>query len=209
MNIPLVMPNKKLDNRGFEALCAKFDTIELSEMKEIQLMNRIDTKFIASRSALVEILQMATESYRMQIINNKRIAIYDTLYFDTQECDMYLLHHNRKLKRQKIRTRTYVESAITFLEIKNKNNKGRTNKVRVPIESSDFEDFKQNDVALQLMQNYSNYEKELLSPKIRTQFNRITLVNKAKTERLTIDMDLVFTNMVNGTSVSKPNLVII
>ena len=33
--------------------------------------------------------------------------------------------------------------------------------------------------------------------------------NKAKTERLTIDMDLVFTNMVSGASVSKPNLVII
>ena len=126
MNTLLAMPNSSELHSELEALCLVFDTIELSGMKEIQLMNRIDTKFIATCEQLNSILKLAQESYRIQIVNAERISSYDTLYFDTEDCDMYKQHHNRRLKRQKIRTRTYVQSNITFLEIKNKNNKGRT-----------------------------------------------------------------------------------
>lgn len=196
-------------NKTLNALCQQFDTIELSEMKEIQLMNRIDTKYIVSFSQLIKILELASDSYRIQVVNNERISGYDTLYYDTASCDMYLLHHNRKLIRQKIRTRCYVQSKINFLEIKNKNNKGRTHKVRVSIDKDDFYQFSENVSATKLMHQHSKYEIDEIIPTLNTRFNRITLVNKAKTERLTIDMDLQFENIINKCIVSKPNLVII
>ncbi len=209
MNTPLAMPNSPELHSRMLSLCQSFQTITLNEMKSIQLMNRIDTKFIATREQLNDILELAQSSYRIQVVNEERISSYDTLYFDTEDYDMYIQHHNRRLKRQKIRTRSYVQSAITFLEIKNKNNKGRTNKVRVPIGSDEFHEFGNNNKAMELMKSYSLYNKNEIMPRLRTQFNRITLVNIGMTERLTIDMDLAFHNMENGVVVSKPNLVII
>ena len=55
----------------------------------------------------------------------------------------------------------------------------------------------------------SRYEWSGITPHLWTKFHRITLVNKAKTERLTIDMDLVWENVVSGISKSYADLVII
>ncbi|MBO4578173.1 MAG: VTC domain-containing protein, partial [Paludibacteraceae bacterium] len=43
----------------------------------------------------------------------------------------------------------------------------------------------------------------------RTTFTRITLVNKQKTERLTIDFNLSFTNLRSGVQVTYPEMVIV
>ena len=48
-----------------------------------------------------------------------------------------------------------------------------------------------------------------MSPKITNHFERITLVNNAKTERLTIDIGLSFHNEVSGKDLAMDNLVII
>lgn len=191
------------------ALLSAMQPIELSEMKGIKLMNRIDTKYLAAESDLVRVLEMARDDYRVQEIDGNRIGSYDTIYYDTEDLDMYVVHHNRKLRRQKIRTRTYVDSGIAFLEIKNKNNRGRTKKVRTSIELDDFRDFKGNPLAVDFIFNESNYPLGRLSPHVRTSFNRITLVNKRKTERLTIDMDLAFENLRTGERTELPGVVII
>ena len=47
---------------------------------------------------------------------------------------MYLIHHDRHLVRDKVRVRTYVDSHLTFCEVKHKNNKGRTKKKRIAVE---------------------------------------------------------------------------
>lgn len=190
-------------------LLDRMEPIELSEMKSIKLMNRIDTKYIATELDLERVLDMAREDYRVQEIDGKRTGLYDTIYYDTDRVDMYVLHHNRKLQRQKIRTRTYVDSGIAFLEIKNKNNRGRTKKVRVPIALDDFRGFTANPGACDFIYNESNYPLPHLSPHVRTSFERITLVNKRKTERLTIDMNLAFENLRTGQVRELPGMVII
>ena len=178
-------------------------------MKSIKLMNRIDTKFVAPASALSTILQMADVNYRIQTIEQEAVLGYDTLYFDTPNCEMYLKHHNRKLKRQKVRTRTYLQSGLTFLEIKSKSNRGRTHKERVKIERSEFFTFQENSAAQLLMADICSYKASELQPTLSTRFKRITLVNRAKTERLTIDFDLSFENYITGLMVAQPNLLII
>ncbi len=103
--------------------------VTLDQMKGIRLMNRIDTKYVLPQRLLAPLLeQAAMNGYRIQQIDGARACRYDTLYYDTPSREMYRLHHDRRLVRQKIRTRTYVESGSTFLEIKNKTNKGRTRK---------------------------------------------------------------------------------
>ena len=177
-----------------------FEPISLAQMESVKLMNRIDTKYAVPMAVLPAILEAAQADYYVQEIDGKRIATYDTMYYDTESLDMYVRHHDRQLVRQKIRVRQYVDSDLTFLEIKRKNNKGRTKKKRITLPSEEMEAF----VAAK-----SRYVWSELSPKLRTVFHRITLVNKAKTERLTIDMDLVWDNVVSGQKKTFEDLVII
>lgn len=56
---------------------------------------------------------------------------------------------------------------------------------------------------------HSEFSAAQLDAKIENRFNRITLVNKEKTERITIDTSLEFHNFVSGRDVGLPHLVII
>ena len=124
-----------------------------------------------------------------------RACRYSTLYYDTDDLEMYTVHQNRKLTRQKIRSRTYVESGITFIEVKNKTNKGRTKKKRIAIDESYFARVSESPEAAAFLRERANYAPEAIKPALATIFDRITLVNHAHTERLTIDLNLAFRNM--------------
>ncbi|MBQ2608005.1 MAG: polyphosphate polymerase domain-containing protein [Paludibacteraceae bacterium] len=183
-------------------------------MESVKLMNRIDTKFAVPLSVLPAILRAAQADYYAQEIDGRRIATYDTMYYDTDTLDMYIRHHDRQLVRQKIRVRQYVDSHLTFLEIKRKNNKGRTKKKRISvpgfaIRSNTVGHGKQDVKVADFIEQKSRYHWQEITPHLRTTFRRITLVNRAKTERLTIDMDLVWENVVSGLTMTYPNLVII
>ncbi len=184
-------------------------------MESVKLMNRIDTKYAVSLDVLPAILQAAQPDYYAQEIDGKRIAAYDTMYYDTDDMDMYIRHHDRQLVRQKIRVRQYVDSDLTFLEIKKKNNKGRTKKKRIEVPGFELQaqtlgHSKREDWSVEdFIAAKSRYTWEDISPHLWTKFHRITLVNKLKTERLTIDMNLVWENVVTGESKTYPDLVIV
>ena len=197
-----------------------FEPISLAQMESVKLMNRIDTKYAVPLSVLPVLLEAAKEDYYVQEIEGKRIATYDTMYYDTESLEMYIRHHDRQLVRQKIRVRQYVDSDLTFLEIKRKNNKGRTSKKRIVVPGFDItadtpsvlKHKRKEDEAVTVssfIDAKSRYEWSAISPHLWTKFHRITLVNKAKTERLTIDLDLVWENVVSGETKTFPELVII
>jgi hypothetical protein len=122
---------------------------------------------------------------------------------------MFYDHHNRRLVRQTVRTRSYVNSGATFLEIKRKNNKGRTKKKRMGIPAAELMDFRADEAACAYLAVHSWFTAPELSPVLETAFHRITLVNPAKTERLTIDTQLSFKNFRTGKETSLQNAVII
>lgn len=183
-----------------------FSPIQLEEMSGVKLMNRIDTKFIARRDALPELLRNMIEKYYVQEINGKRICPYHTLYMDTADTAMYNAHELGRKVRQKIRIREYVDSHLYFFEIKNKDNKGRTKKKRIELESMAVE---KDDTFKSFMGKYSRYQYEDLIPQLENFFDRITLVNKDKTERLTIDCNLRFHNMTTGEDADLTKLIVI
>lgn len=174
-------------------------TTTLDQMRRVKLMNRIDTKYVLSEDVLPCLLdEAAAAGYRVQLIDGVRACRYDTLYYDTAPRDMYLAHHNRILTRQKIRTRRYVESGVTFLEIKNKSNRGRTRKKRIEIAPECFDNFSHAEGVGPFFAEHARYACEVLSPALSTRFVRITLVNDDLTERLTIDLDLHYRDMRSG-----------
>lgn len=179
--------------------------ISLEDMKEIRLMNRIDTKFVTTVPVLLQLLEMAKDDYWAQEIDGERNLAYQTTYFDTLDYNMYYVHQSGHTNRQKLRFRTYVSSNLQFMEVKTKNNHGRTKKKRMKVVDTDITDSEK----LNFLQEHLRYNPDELRPAIANSFNRITLVNKGKTERLTIDTDLQFNNLVTGTKRNMGKLVIV
>lgn len=182
-----------------------YEPITLEEMKGIRLMKRTDTKFVTTLSKLQDVLRLAKANYRVQIIDDVYDLPYSTRYYDTLRCDMFLEHHNGRKTRQKIRIRSYEQTGISFLEVKNKNNRGRTSKKRIAIPTTET----CHEECLQFLNEHSRYAPPTLKPQLENHFHRITLVNKRMTERLTIDTDLRFHNVQTGCDYSLDQLVII
>lgn len=177
------------------AVWRRMPTLDLDRIAAVRLMNRVDTKYLVDERRCMELLELAADQYYVQIIDDCRACRYATLYYDTPQWDMYHLHHNRRLTRQKIRTRTYVETGVTYLEIKSKSNKGRTHKRRMALDRSLFAAAATDTAAADFLRREARYAPETLSPSLATRFVRVTLVNHAMTERLTIDFDLHFDNV--------------
>jgi hypothetical protein len=158
-------------------------------MDRVKLMDRTDTKFIFNIDNLPAVLNEAKNYYKILNVEGNRISRYKTLYFDTENFDLYNKHHSGKLNRYKIRHRTYVESNLGFLEVKFKNNKGRTLKTRIKeIGVPDIN----NGKAFDFLKRMLPFDPLILLPKIWINYSRITLVNKVSAERLTLDLNLEF-----------------
>ena len=175
-----------------------FEPISLSEMDSVKLMNRIDTKYVISQNQLAGLLQKAVAEYRVVEVEGQRISPYSSIYFDTDDYQMYITHHNNKLNRQKVRMRSYLNSGISFLEIKNKNNKGRTSKKRIPIKTEQFDNIFIDDKGKDLIDRKTPFQLQDLSPSLHNYFYRITLVDKKKTERVTLDLNLTYRDLNNS-----------
>ena len=180
--------------------------ITLDEMNDVKLMNRIDTKYVVTEAQLRDILLRISDSYYAQEVEHNRLSPYSTVYYDTPEMTMYMVHHNRHTVRDKVRVRTYVDSNLTFCEVKHKNNKGRTKKKRIAVEP--IPNILDNPEAAAFLAEKQPYEVGTLSPHLITVFDRFTLVNYGKTERLTIDCNLRFENLKNGATASMSPLAI-
>ena len=185
-----------------------FDTISLDEMSSIRLMNRIDSKYLAIEEQLARLLELARNEYMVQSIDGIRQSEYSTQYLDDRFNTMYLNHHNGRLTRQKVRIRTYVDTGDNFFEVKLKNNHGRTKKKRIHLTGADTY---VQDGAAEFLEEHGMLSIPLsdMMPKVANRFKRITLVNNARTERLTIDRHLSFHNVETGLDRIMENLVVI
>jgi len=189
-----------------EPILSEYPVISLAEMEGIRLMNRVDTKYTTSLPELPGLLKSLQTDYLVQEINGSLLNAYHTLYLDTYDRDMYMEHHNCRRLREKIRVRTYQDTQTVFLEVKAKNNKGRTKKRR--LELPEIKDYKQKK-AEDFLVRYAKYAPETLLPRLESRFYRITLVNRKKTERLTIDLNLSFFNPQDDAEKQLDDLVIV
>jgi len=163
--------------------------ISLSEMADVALLNRTDTKFVMGTHTLLSALHQLKDDYRALEVDGVRLHHYQTLYFDTADFDLYHRHHAGASDRYKVRSRAYVESDLAFFEVKHKTNKKRTIKERMQTVEMQTKVGRKTAVFLQ---HHYPYEPATLLPVLGNSFTRITLVSKNRPERLTLDFDLAF-----------------
>jgi hypothetical protein len=176
----------------FNSLLQKFDPISLTAMDCVKLMDRTDVKFVFSFNKLEPVLKALLNHYYILTINGVKVFSYRTEYFDTPAMNMFTDHHNGKLNRFKIRQREYIDSDLRFLEVKFKSNTGRVIKDRIEKTYADKTAF------TGFVKKYTPYSPKNLNLTLINLFNRFTLVDKSMRERVTVDMNVSFTDNVHG-----------
>ena len=178
---------------NIKEVLTQFDTVSLKDINAVSLMNRVDVKFAFKKQILFPLLSELSNYYNVLTIENEQIQEYQSLYYDTVDRTFFIQHHNNRVNRNKVRFRKYVASGLTFLEVKIKNNKGKTIKQRMIVD----------EIPVSLSSKQKEYIKNVvgqhldLIPQHWINFNRITFINKLNTERLTIDLDLNFSIILN------------
>jgi VTC domain len=182
----------------------KFDSLDLKEINQVELMNRTDTKYWFHIDTLPKVLELIHEKYFVLKVNGGSILPYTTTYYDCPKNSMYIAHHNGKLNRFKIRTRSYNITNSSFLEVKFKNNKNRTIKKRIKIaaENAAFSDQEKKFIS-----DNTLFKTDDLRPVLMNKFDRITLINENFNERCTIDLNIHYWN--ENTKSDLQNLVIV
>lgn len=169
-----------------------FQTFSLDELDSTNLLmkNRFEAKYYFHISQLDTLLQACQNRYNILKINDRLIFDYQNHYFDTEDFQLYYKHHNGKSERYKIRQRVYLNSQLSFFEIKQKTKKGITNKYRQEAESIEN--------AANFLHSHINMDYKQLIPTIQNQYMRITLLHKKNEEKVTIDLNLNFASEKNN-----------
>jgi hypothetical protein len=169
---------------------ATLNSIGLHELDSVSLLNRVDSKYVVTFLQLDEVFQCLQANYSVLEIAGLRVFSYENNYFDTSNFLFYNDHHNGYVNRIKVRSRRYVDTNLCFFEIKKKGKIDRTYKYREQIpEILTY----LNDDRKQLIQDYTRKKITDLNLTLKNNFNRITLVDKNFTERITIDTNLTYT----------------
>lgn len=185
---------------------AQLAPISLLASEKVKLQDRQDTKYILPASLLPGLLAHCQQDYHVLEIEGVRIQNYESTYYDTPKLNAYLDHHNGHLNRSKIRVRNYVESEVTFFELKSKDNHMRTIKARtqVPFRSQEMPQEGQ-----ELLEKNWKHAETALEPALLVDFQRIMLANPDKGERVTIDLDLSFALPGSNALISLPGLCVV
>lgn len=160
------------------------------------LGDRVDVKYIVGLDVLAALADSLLPTHHVLEIAGRRRFDYRTIYFDSADLLTYRHHVQGRRRRFKCRAREYVDSGLRTFEVKLKGCAGRTVKHRTalaggPIDRLDAPllDF----VSGHLRDAYAWPDAPAFQPTLDMRFTRITLVDLARAERLTCDLQLGFT----------------
>lgn len=187
----------------YSKVLSLYDSVSLTELDDLALMKRVDKKFVLSTQHLEWLFTEASKYYKILEIEGDRAFTYNTKYMDTNDRKLYLMHHNGRLNRQKVRYRTYAVNDLTFLEIKSKNNKGTTVKTRIKTPVTNYETEKERNFVSATLR----IESQGLVESLNNSFCRITLLSFETKERISIDYNLSFNK--DGEKINLPHVSII
>ena len=151
----------------------------------------------------LKIISELSDDYRILDVEGCTISGYETVYYDDNSFITYHQHHSGKLNRYKLRSRHYLSSGESYVEIKEKRNTGITIKKRIETTESGILPKEEQDIFLK--SNFP-YDYHNFHPVLKTEYSRVTLVSKNCDERITFDFGLTFSN--TGDRISLPEVVI-
>lgn len=174
----------------FDEITEPFRKLQLSEVPKEVLMERIDRKFAFHENRIGELLEGLHPYYDLVEAAGSVIAPYHSQYLDTADFGFYSRHHRGFKNREKVRFRSYPKTGTAFLEHKKKNNKGRTSKMRIPVDLNFVLGEKGKSF---LNGRLVNFGLDKLSPSAAVDYLRLGFISKKGDERFSIDFNITAT----------------
>lgn len=163
-----------------------------------KLMSRMDRKYLVPAPVMTRLADELGDRFAVLEIGGRRQFRYTSTYFDTPDLLTYRQHRQRRRRRFKIRTRTYLDGGGRWLEVKLKGARGGTDKHRIPYDGAPAHaltpealDYLDTTLASGLMLP----RPASLGPVLSTDYRRVTLVDRSGSARLTCDSNLVCHDM--------------
>ena len=187
--------------------------IALAELNQhAALQTRVDRKYVLTRADAEAVLADAAPGTRVLEIDGLRELAYESVYFDTPDLLSYRMAAHARRRRFKLRTRSYVDSATSFLEMKTRGARSTTVKDRIDYDPSSRDVLTEEgrqyaDAALDEL-GIPEPERLDLLPTLVTRYRRTTLFLPASSSRATVDTDLSW-EAEDGTTIMRPGLAII
>ena len=114
------------------------NTISLAELNsEASLLTRMDRKYLVPPGDTQHVISHLAPRAQVLQIDGLRHFRYASTYFDTPGLDAYFLAARKRRRRYKIRTRTYLDSGLCFLEVKTNGSREATVKDRFKYDPDD------------------------------------------------------------------------
>ncbi|MFI7660979.1 polyphosphate polymerase domain-containing protein [Micromonospora parva] len=176
---------------------ARLAPVTLAEVIDrAALQCRVDRKYVITVDELPHLLDHLTPYARVLDIDGERTFRYESVYFDTPCLASYHCAAYRRRRRFKVRTRTYLDSAQCWLEVKISGARGRVTKHRLPYRAEDRSTVRSgrgfvNDV-LDQEAILTDLAARLFDPVLVTTYRRATLLLTATASRVTIDTGLTW-----------------
>lgn len=173
---------------------APVDLAELIERAALQ--SRVDRKYVVAVDEVPHLLGQLTPYAQVLEIDGERTFGYESVYFDTPCLASYHCAAYRRRRRFKVRTRTYLDSAQCWLEVKINGARGLVTKHRLPYLAEDRHTVRSGrafvDEALVRESIWPGPAAAPLEPMLVTNYRRSTLLLRATASRVTIDTELTW-----------------
>jgi hypothetical protein len=167
------------------------------------LQQRFDRKYLIAAHDIAGVLAHLQPSHCVLRAGDQIWARYRSVYFDTPDRELYHAHRRDRRPRFKVRLRHHDDRRLSFLEVKRKDNTGRTAKYRLALP------FGHDDLGARertFIDAHAPLAGQCLLPRVALSFQRLTLVGRALDERVTFDKGLT---VAAGTSVAELGRVVI
>ncbi len=176
------------------------------------LQTRVDRKYVVPVAQLGTVLADLGGSTMALEIDGSRASRYASMYFDTTSLSSYLAAAQPRRRRFKIRTRSYLDSALCYLEVKTRGGRSLTIKDRIEHPAADpdrltGEGLEYIDSAL-ADSGIDTVDATALRATMKTSYTRTTLFLPHPESRATVDLDLEWTN-IDGSGIRTPGLAIV
>ena len=113
-------------------------TTTLAELNSAAgLLTRVDRKYLVPLTCAQNLVDGLAPHARVLAIDERRRFSYTSTYFDTPGLEAFMLAARKRRRRFKVRTRTYLDSGLCFLEVKTNGSREATVKDRFKYDPDD------------------------------------------------------------------------
>ena len=171
------------------------------------LLTRVDRKYLVPLESAQDLVDGLAPHAQVLTIDERRCFSYTSTYFDTPGLEAFMLTARKRRRRFKVRTRTYLDSGLCFLEVKTRGARGTTVKRRMgyhPDDASRLTGSGRAFVAACLASTgvagpaAARDVAAVLRPVLATTYERTTLHLPRAEARATIDTSLTWRRLTPG-----------